>query len=311
MERKKILVVGSSNTDLVIQLKSIPRPGETLLGGRFSTFPGGKGANQAVAAVRAGAEVAFVAAVGDDDYGKAALQAYRAQGINTSYLKVCRGMASGVALISIASSGENAIAVAPGANNGLHPADLEQAEEAFGEADIMLVQLETPLDTVERAIALCAESGTKVILNPAPAAPLPDSMLTGVDYLTPNESEAEGLSGIRVCDEASAREAAGLLHQKGVSTVIITMGAGGAYCSAPAMGLQEMIPGFAVEALDTTAAGDTFNGQLAVALAEGMGLREAIRRAHAAAALSVQKLGAQSSVPERMEIDEFLTQRKH
>ena len=303
---KKILVVGSSNTDLIVKVPEIPRPGETLLGGEFHTFPGGKGANQAVAAARAGGEVLFIAAVGDDDYGQAAVKGYRQDGIHTKYIKVCTGIPSGVAMITIAASGENAIAVASGANARLLPEDLEAAGEAFREADYMLVQLETPLETVQKAVALCGASSTRVILNPAPAAHLSPGILAGTHYLTPNETEAEFLTGITVKGEADAARAADSLHGKGVETVIITLGAKGAFLSERDSGRQVLVPGFAVDAVDTTAAGDTFNGQLAVALAEGMDPEDAIRLAHAAAALSVQALGAQSSIPSREETDRFL-----
>lgn len=306
---KKILVVGSSNTDLIIKVPEIPRPGETLLGGQFQTFPGGKGANQAVAAARAGGEVVFIAAVGDDAYGAEAIKAYKDDGINTEYIKISKGVPSGIAMITVSQKGENAIAVASGANAELGPADLEEAEEPFIESEYMLIQLETPMDTVQKAVELCAEFDTRVILNPAPAAELKDDLLAGVDIITPNETEAEKLTGILVEDEASAVRAAGVLHHRGVGTVIVTLGSRGAFLSDSASGKQLMVPGFRVRALDTTAAGDVFNGQLAVALAEGQELEKAILRAHAAAALSVQEMGAQSSIPRREDIDNFL--KKH
>lgn len=304
-----ILVVGSSNTDLIIKVPEIPRPGETLLGGQFQTFPGGKGANQAVAAARAGGEVVFIAAVGDDAYGAEAIRGYKEDGINTEDIKICKGIPSGIAMITVSHQGENAITVASGANGELSPSDLEEAEEPFEEADYMLIQLETPLETVQKAVELCAELDTKVILNPAPAAALPDEILKNVDIITPNETEAEKLSGTKVNDEESAKKAADVLHQRGVQTVIITMGSQGAFLSDPQTGLRTMIPGFQVKAIDTTAAGDVFNGQLAVALAEGGLLEESILQAHAAAALSVQKMGAQSSIPRKEETKEFL--KKH
>jgi len=302
----KILVVGSSNTDLIIKVPEIPRPGETLLGGQFQTFPGGKGANQAVAAARAGGEVVFIAAVGDDTYGAEAIAAYKEDHINTEDIKICKGVPSGIAMITVSQHGENAITVASGANGELSPADLEEAEEPFVEAECMLVQLETPMETVQKAVELCAEFDTRVILNPAPAAELTDAILEKVDILTPNETEAETLTGIEVKDKASASRAAALLHQRGVDTVIITLGSKGAFLSDPATGKQILVPGFRVRAMDTTAAGDVFNGQLAVSLAEGEDLERAIIQAHAAAALSVQKMGAQSSIPRREETDHFL-----
>ena len=306
---KKILVVGSSNTDLIIKVPEIPRPGETLLGGEFQTFPGGKGANQAVAAARAGGEVVFIAAVGDDAYGAEAIKGYKQDNINTEDIKVCRGVPSGIAMITVSHKGENAITVASGANGELTASDLEEAEEPFIEADYMLVQLETPIETVQKAVKLCAEFQTRVILNPAPAAELSDEILGKVHIITPNETEAEKLTGTVVTDETSAAKAADALHNRGVETVIITMGSKGAFLSDPATGKREMVPGFNVKAVDTTAAGDVFNGQLAVSLAEGMVLEEAILLAHAAAALSVQKLGAQSSIPRREETNYFLKEQ--
>jgi ribokinase len=306
---KKILVVGSSNTDLIIKVPEIPRPGETLLGGQFQTFPGGKGANQAVAAARAGGNVEFIAAVGDDSYGELAIKGYKRDQINTESIKICKGIPSGIAMITVSDQGENAITVAPGANNELKAEDLEEAEEPFAEADYMLVQLETPLETVFKAVTLCKDFKTRVILNPAPAAELPGDLLAKVDIITPNETEAEKLTGIVVSDESSAARAAEELHQRGIETVIITLGSQGAYLSEQVRKKQKMIPGFQVKAVDTTAAGDVFNGQLAVALAEGLDLEESVVLAHAAAALSVQTLGAQSSVPRREETDKFLEDR--
>jgi ribokinase len=306
---KKIVVVGSSNTDLIIKVPEIPRPGETLLGGEFKTFPGGKGANQAVAAARAGGEVVFIAAVGDDAYGEEAIKGYKLDNINTAYIKICKGVPSGVAMITIADSGENAITVAPGANNRLKPEDLEEAEEPFQEAEYLLIQLETPLDTVQKAVELCGELHTKVILNPAPAAMLSEEILRMVTIITPNETEAESLTGLVVVDEQSAAEAADVLHRKGIETVIITMGSRGAFLSDKAGGISKLIPGFSVQAVDTTAAGDVFNGQLAVSLAEDKGLERAVLEAHGAAAISVQKLGAQSSIPRREETCYFIEEQ--
>ena len=303
---KKILVVGSSNTDLIIKVPEIPRPGETVLGGKFMTFPGGKGANQAVAAARAGGEVVFIAAVGDDLYGTEALKGYKLDQINTEDIKVCKGIPSGIAMITISDQGENAITVAAGANAQLYPDDLDEAEEAFDESDYMLIQLEIPLETVAKAICLCGEFKTRVILNPAPAALLSHEILSGVDIITPNETEAEKLTGIRVEGEEDAVKAAKVLHERGVKTVIITLGAQGAFVSDRTLEMSKLIPGFLVKAEDTTAAGDVFNGQLAVALAEGLSLEKSVLRAHAAAALSVQSLGAQSSIPGRKQIEDFL-----
>jgi ribokinase len=212
-------------------------------------------------------------------------------------------------MITISNQGENAITVAPGANAELLPADLDEAEEAFHEADYMLVQLETPLETVQKAVELCRASDTHVILNPAPAAQLPDHMLNSVDIITPNETEAEKLTGIAVTSEKDAAQAAEKLHARGVKTVIITMGSKGAFLSDRPSGHQMLIEGFQVDVVDTTAAGDVFNGQLAVALAEGSNFKEAILLAHSAAALSVQKMGAQNSIPRREETGYFLEEQ--
>jgi len=306
---KKIVVVGSSNTDLIIKVPEIPRPGETLLGGEFMTFPGGKGANQAVAAARAGGDVVFIAAVGDDAYGEEAIKGYKLDNLNTENIKICKGTPSGVAMIIVDENGENAITVAPGANAQLKPEDLEEAEEPFQEADFMLIQLEIPLETVQKAVDLCNELNTKVILNPAPAAVLPDRILEKVHIITPNETEAEDLTGITVTDEQTALEAAAALHSRGIETVIITMGSRGAFISDERSGIKKLIPGFKVQAVDTTAAGDVFNGQLAVSLAEDMELERAVLVAHAAAAISVQMLGAQSSIPRREETCYFIEER--
>lgn len=306
---KKILVVGSSNTDLIIKVPEIPRPGETLIGGEFQTFQGGKGANQAVAAARGGGDVVFIASVGTDNYGADSIKGYKLDNINTENIKICKNSPSGIAMITIAHSGENAITVASGANAELKPEDLDEAEEAFHEADYMLVQLETPLDTVQKAVEICAEFETKVILNPAPATDLPDDIISRIDIITPNEREAERLTGVVVKVEQDASKAADVLHKRGIDTVIITLGSQGAFLSDRVSGISKTVPGFKVEATDTTAAGDVFNGQLAVALAEGLALEDAIRQAHAAAALSVQKLGAQSSIPRREETDYFLEEQ--
>ena len=306
---KNILVVGSSNTDLIIKVPEIPRPGETVLGGEFMTFPGGKGANQAVAAARAGGNVIFIASVGDDPYGQEAIKGYRLDHINTEEIKICKGVPSGIAMITISGSGENAITVAPGANTMLTPVDLEEIEEPFLEADYMLIQLEIPIETVLKAVELCSEFNPPVILNPAPAAKLPDAILRKVTIITPNETEAERLTGIIVKDEVTASEAADVLHNRGVGTVIITMGESGAYISDRLSGSRKIVPGFSTKAVDTTAAGDVFNGQLAVSLAEGKALEMAVLDAHGAAALSVQKMGAQSSIPLRNETDAYLKEQ--
>jgi len=289
---------------MIIQMPRIPRPGETILGGRFSMAAGGKGANQAVAAARAGGAVTFVARVGDDMFGKRAVEGFVADGIDVHHVIRDSEAPSGVALIFVADDGENSIGVASGANARLSPADVETARDAIASADVLVMQLETPLETVRAAAKIAADRGVRVILNPAPAQPLDDDLLRRVSILTPNETEAELLTGIRVDDEATAGKAARALLARGVQTVLITLGARGAFLAAPEGGLP--VPGFKVEPVDTTAAGDVFNGALAVALSEGRSLKESVRFANAAAALSVTKLGAQPSAPSRKEIDAFL-----
>jgi ribokinase len=304
MAKTHIVVVGSSNTDMIIKLARIPRPGETILGGEFVTAAGGKGANQAVAAARAGGQVTLVARVGQDMFGEQAVAGFVKDGIDVQYVFRDKSSPSGVALIFVAQDGENSIAVASGANGRLSPADVRKARSVFAGAAALVMQLETPLETVETAAELAAKAGVRVILNPAPAQSLPDSLLRHVSLLTPNESEAELLTGVRVTNAASAGKAAAKLRARGIETVIITLGAKGALVVSPSG--QELVPGFSVQAVDTTAAGDVFNGALAVALAEGQPLVAAVRFANAAAALSVTRLGAQPSAPKRQEIAKFL-----
>jgi ribokinase len=303
MSKPRILVVGSSNTDMVVKVPRIPRPGETVLSSGFSMSAGGKGANQAVAAARAGADVAFIARVGNDAFGKQAIASFRRDGIRTQFIFSDKRHPSGVALISVAASGQNSIAVAPGANGRLSPADLRHARSAFASADMLVVQLETPLGTVMAAVRLAVQYHVPVILNPAPARPLPKALLRNVTILTPNESEAELLTGTKVTNDTTAARAATKLHKLGVKTVIITLGARGAFVSERD-GNSWRIPGLRVKVVDTTAAGDVFNGALAVALAEGRRLDEAVRFACAAAALSVGCEGAQASAPARRRIQE-------
>jgi ribokinase len=295
-----ILVVGSSNTDMVIKLDRLPKPGETILGGLFCSVPGGKGANQAVAAARAGGRVTFIARLGRDRFGDAALAGFRADGVKVNYVVRDPSSPSGVALIFVGRDGENSIAVAPGANGNLAAADLRKARKAFREASIVLVQLETPMKTVTAAAKLAAAAGARLILNPAPAQSLPASLLRRVSVLTPNATEAELLTGIAVAGRAGAARAAAALLALGVRNVIITLGARGAYV-ADRDG-QGLVRGYKTRALDTTGAGDVFNGALAVALAEGKPLVEAARFANAAAAISVTRMGAQAAAPTRREI---------
>jgi ribokinase len=300
----KIVVAGSSNTDMILQMDHIPRPGETILGGQFSMAAGGKGANQAVAAARAGGQVTFLARVGADMFGRQAVEGFRRDGIDVRYVLEDEQAPSGVALIFVAANGENSIGVASGANLCLSPADVQQAASAIQDASALVMQLETPLETVRAAAQIAAAKRVPVILNPAPAQPLDDALLALVTVLTPNESEAELLTGVPVTDVAAAARAAEVLRRRGVSQVIITLGARGAWVASTAF--QGLVPAFPVQPVDTTAAGDVFNGALAVAMSEQRPLEQAVRFACAAAALSVQKLGAQPSAPPRAEIERLL-----
>lgn len=300
MSKHSIIVVGSSNTDMILKMDRLPKPGETVLGGAFVMAAGGKGANQAVGAARAGGRVVFVARVGNDVFGSQAIEGLARDHIAVDYIFRDKTRPTGMALIFVARNGENSIAVASGANAALSPADVWKAAAAFDGAGFLLTQLETPLDTVQAAAELAAGKGVRVILNPAPARPLSGALLKKIDIITPNETEAEILTGIRVTGERGARAAAAALKKRGVETVIITLGPRGAFVSGP--GVEAMIPGFKVRAVDTTAAGDIFNGALAVALSEGRALMEAVRFANAAAAISATRLGAQPSAPKRKEI---------
>jgi ribokinase len=296
----RIVVVGSSNTDMIIKLERIPKPGETCLGGEFMTAAGGKGANQAVAAARAGGAVTLVARVGQDMFGERAVAGLTQHGINVEHVQYDQAP-SGVALIFVGADGENSIGVGSGANAKLSPADVRKAKNAFDAADVVIMQLETPLETVQAAADLADANGALVILNPAPAQHLPDELLKKISILTPNETEAELLTGIAVSDEASCSLAADILLRKGVKTAIITLGSRGAFVASA--GQKQLVPGFKVKQIDTTAAGDTFNGALAVALAEGQPMIDAVRFANAAGALSVTRMGAQPSAPQRSEIE--------
>jgi ribokinase len=303
----KIVVVGSSNTDMVVKCAQLPRPGQTVTGGTFVMVPGGKGANQAVAAARLGTQVVFVARVGNDSFGQAAVTGYQAEGIDTTYIVRDPEAHTGVALILVDQAGENLIAVASGANHRLSPHDVRRAEPAFRQARVVLLQLEIPLPAVEAAVELAHQYHIPVILNPAPAVPLPDSLLQRVDYLTPNETEAEGLTGLPCSDLDSAERAARVLLARGVRHVIITLGAKGSLV-VNTEGAR-LVPAYRVSAVDTTAAGDAFSGALAAGLARGASLAEAVEFATKAAAISVTRVGAQPSLPTLAEVDAFSAPR--
>jgi ribokinase len=305
---KKILVIGSSNTDMIIKVKQFPAPGETVLGGKFLMAAGGKGANQAVAAARAGGEVNFIACLGNDAFAKQALLNYVEDKINIDNIIIDKKNPSGVALILVSAEGENSIAVASGANAELTSELIQQKHNVIKNADILLLQLETPLETVIKAAEIAHAEGVTVILNPAPVQSLPKNLWSNIDFLTPNTAEAEQLSGIKITDLESAKKTAHVILDLGVRHVIITLGDQGALLADRSQ--QILIPSFIVNTVDTTAAGDTFNGALAVALSDNMPLIDAVKFANAAAALSVTKNGAQPSIPRREEILQFLQSEK-
>lgn len=291
---KKILVIGSSNTDMTIKSPRLPAPGETILGGTFVMGPGGKGANQAVAASRLGGDVTFICKVGRDMFGENAVKGYQKEGIDTSHT-LYSDQASGTALILVDDSGENCIAVAPGANGDLSPADIDSVADVIKKADYLILQLEIPVESVLRAAKIAHEAGVYVILNPAPACKLPEEIFKYISLITPNQTESALMTGIEVKDEASRTKAIESFHKMGVKDVIVTLGSKG---SLVCQGNEQiMVEALKVKAVDATAAGDTFCGAVCVALSEGKTLEEAARFATKASALTVQKMGAQSSIP--------------
>jgi ribokinase len=305
--KKKLVVLGSVNADHVLSVPRFPKPGETLTGSEYHIAYGGKGANQAVAAGRAGADIAFIACIGDDDIGARMKTQFAEDGIDTQAVMPVGGSPTGVAMILVSADGENSIAISAGANAELTPDRLQPHESLIADADVLLMQLESPIPTVIAAAHTARQSGTRVILNPAPAQVLPAELLQLVDVITPNETEAEMLTGISVQTEADAQRAANKLHTYGIGTVLITLGAKGVWLSEQGQG--ELLPGFRVQAVDTTAAGDTFNGAWVTAELDGLPTRQAIRFAHAAAAISVTRAGAQPSIPWKAEVDAFLAAR--
>ncbi|MDR2225264.1 ribokinase [Providencia rettgeri] len=307
MGAAKLVVLGSINADHILNVKQFPQPGETVRGDSYQVAFGGKGANQAVAAGRSGADITFIACVGDDDIGASIKKQLHLDNIKTECIDAIKDETTGVALIYVNQQGENIIGINAGANAQLTTQRLTQYQQKIIEADAVLMQLESPIKTVQMAAEIAKKNNTQVILNPAPAQSLPDSLLTLVDIITPNETEAEHLTGIAVNDDQGAQAAAEALHQKGISKVMITLGARGVWYSEK--GAQgKIIAGFRVKAVDTIAAGDTFNGAYVTALLEGKADEDAIIFAHAAAAIAVTRPGAQPSVPWRKEIDQFLAQ---
>ena len=291
-----ILVVGSLNMDLVVRVPRHPQPGETILGEDFATFAGGKGANQAVAAARLGGHVAMIGRVGDDRFGAALQQSLQAAGVETSGVIVDQAAPSGVALIKVDQAGQNTIVVAAGANGKLSPADLRRATSAFRQARYVLLQLESPLETIVEASWLAQQNGAQVLLNPAPAQALTAELLGSINILIPNETELALLAP----EANSTAERAAALLAMGVGHVLVTLGAAGAHLFGPDG--DEPIAPFRGPVVDTTAAGDAFIGGLAVGLSEGLSLREAARWGSAAGGLTVRRAGAQPALPSRAEL---------
>ncbi len=300
MKGNKIIVIGSSNTDMVVKSPELPKPGETILGGTFLMNAGGKGANQAVAAARLGGDVTLVAKVGNDIFGKKSVEGFKQENINTEFVFIDENTPSGTALIMVNEEGENCIVVAPGANAQLLPVDIEQVKD-ISEAAIILMQLEIPIETIAAVITIAKTNKRRVIINPAPAQQLPDELLNGLFLITPNETEAKLLTGVHVDDEVTASQAAEVFLNKGVQNVIITLGKQGAYFQNNDLQFTAEAP--VVKAMDTTAAGDTFSGAIAVAVTENMEWKQAIEFAVKAASISVTKMGAQASVPYRHEME--------
>ncbi|MBQ7272578.1 MAG: ribokinase [Bacteroidales bacterium] len=299
MSQKSILVIGSSNTDMTAKTAELPRPGETVLGGVFTMGAGGKGANQAVAAQRLGGKVKFICKVGKDMFGDNSIAQYEKEGLDTSGI-LRSNLPSGVALIYVDSHAENCIVVASGANGDLTEEDIEKSRKDLENCDILLLQLESPIPSVLKAAKIAHQAGKTVVLNPAPACPLPEELFRNIDLFIPNETELSTFSGIEVKDVESAEKAAAAMQAKGVGKLIVTMGSKGALiCEG---GPSVFVPAHKVKAVDTTAAGDTFCGALCVAISEGKSLKEAAEFACAASALTVQKMGAQNSIPFRKDL---------
>ncbi|MHC5225105.1 ribokinase [Ignatzschineria sp. LJL83] len=307
--KKKLIILGSCNVDYILNVPHFLTPGETLAGDQYQVALGGKGANQAVAAGRAGADITFIAAVGNDEVGKEAIAQFKKDQIQTTLIEVIEDEKTGVALIFVNQEAENMIGIYAGANAHVTSEFVTPILPNIEASDMLLMQLETPIEALELAAKTAKKSGVKVVLNPAPAKALSDAFLANIDIITPNETEAKILTGITIDTEDDAEKAAMILHEKGIETVIITLGKKGAWVSEKRDDSHEtkkLVPGFSVKAIDTIGAGDTFNGVLVTALLEDKALLDAVKIAHAAAALAVTKKGAQPAVPWRAEIDTFL-----
>lgn len=305
MANKRILVIGSSNTDMTIKSDNLPLPGQTILGRRFIMGPGGKGANQAVAAKRLGGNVEFICKIGHDIFGKNAADGYKKEGIDISHI-LYSTEPSGVALILVDKTGENVISVAPGANGDLSVEDIESIANVIKEADYLILQLEIPTDAVIRAAKIAHEAGVYVILNPAPACKLPNELFQYISLITPNQTETELMTGVKLINEQSFITAVENFNRMGVKDVIITLGSKGSLVCYD--GKNEFVPAIKVDAVDATAAGDTFCGAVCVALSQGKNLKEAAVFATKAASLTVQKMGAQDSIPSITDINMFSNQ---
>ena len=302
--KNKVVVIGSYNTDMTIKTKKLPNPGETVIGGSFSTGGGGKGANQAIAAARVGADVSFIARVGNDMYGQEGIQRLTEERIDTRYIFRDNELPTGVAFIVVDDSAENSIVVASGANASLSPADIETVSTEISSADILLVQLESPIESVFAAIKKAHENGATVILNPAPAQKLHQDLLKYIDIITPNVVEAEMLTGIKVTGIESLPIIVNRFFDFGIKNVLITLGSKGYFAGLP--DVMEIKSAFKVTSIDTTGAGDVFSGTLAAFLSEGMSIKKAARMANAASAISVTRMGAQNSAPYQTEIENFI-----
>lgn len=299
-----VVVIGSSNMDMVVRCPELPLPGQTILGGEFVMNPGGKGANQAYAAAKLGARTQLVARLGKDLFAETSCRSFGEVTLGTRHVVRDETTASGVALIFVDENGENQIVVAPGANTLLSPADVDAARPAIESAKVMILQLEIPMKTVVHAAQMAIENQTRVILNPAPVRPLPAALLDKVDILIANETEVSVLTGADDIGVQTASAACAPLLDGGVEAIITTLGKQGAVVAG--RGGASRVPGFKVKAVDTTAAGDTFTGALGCALAEGRSLEDAVLFANAAAALSATRQGAQISMPTRQEVDQLL-----
>ena len=303
MEKKKIVILGSCNTDLVIKVRHFPLPGETIIGSDFMTNQGGKGANQAVSVARMGGQALFIAKVGNDSFGKNSIAAMNEEGIDTRFCFVTDKAPTGVAMIDVDDKGENCIIVASGANALLSIEDVELARKEIESASILLMQLETPIPTLMYAAEMAHEAGVTVVLNPAPFPKdaLPKEFLKNVDIITPNETEAEAMSGVHVSDETAALQAIEAIQKLGVSKVVITAGSAGAYTVVN--GKAVCVPTYKTKVVDTTAAGDTFCGALCVSLSEEKDITSSIAFANKAASISVTRMGAWRSIPHREELN--------